>query len=259
MSSRGRASSIALVFTAEHGGNDVPRAFATLFRGHDELLASHRGWDPGTLVFARQLAKGFAAPLVATTVTRLLVDCNRSPQNPRVFSAITRPLPIATRRMLVDSFHRPHHAAVEEMLAKALAGSDRVVHVGVHSFTPVFDGAVREVDVALLFDPARPLEKAFAAHWRAALADRRPDLRLRFNHPYRGSSDGLTTIQRRRLPARRYLGIELEINQRFPLTGGREWTTLRRDIQHSLALAVGSRAERCEPPQEPARRRRFDH
>jgi len=244
MNGRGHTKSLALAFTAEHGGNDVPRAHAALFRGHAELLASHRGWDPGTLAFARQLARRFSAPLVATTVTRLLVDCNRSPHNPRVFSTITRPLPPASRRSLREAFHRPHHAQAEAMLDDALARADRVLHIGVHSFTPILDGVVRNVDVAFLFDPRRKLEKSLVTRWRDALAARRTDLRLRFNHPYRGTSDGLTTMQRRRLPARRYLGIELEINQRFPLEGGRSWTALRRDVQESLAVAIESQHDR---------------
>ena len=80
----------SVVVTAEHGGNEVPAEYRTLFRSRTKLLASHRGWDPGTLDLARRLAAAFGAPLVAATTTRLLVDLNRSPHNPRAFSEITR-------------------------------------------------------------------------------------------------------------------------------------------------------------------------
>ena len=40
----------ALIITCEHGGNEVPAAYAPLFAGHEALLPTHRGWDAGALV-----------------------------------------------------------------------------------------------------------------------------------------------------------------------------------------------------------------
>jgi predicted N-formylglutamate amidohydrolase len=91
----------SLLVTSEHGGNDVPEEHRSLFRGRKALLDSHRGWDPGTLDLAERLASALGAPLVASSVTRLLVDLNRSPHNPRVFSEVTRPLPRAARLVLL--------------------------------------------------------------------------------------------------------------------------------------------------------------
>jgi predicted N-formylglutamate amidohydrolase len=56
----------------------VPEAYAGLFTGHQALLDSHRGWDPGALPLGRQMASAFGAPLFASTTTRLLIDLNRS-------------------------------------------------------------------------------------------------------------------------------------------------------------------------------------
>ena len=63
-----------LVITCEHGGNRIPSLYRDLFHDYQVLLDSHRGFDPGALVMARALAAAFAAPLVASTVSRLLVD-----------------------------------------------------------------------------------------------------------------------------------------------------------------------------------------
>ncbi len=91
-----------------------------------------------------------------------------------------------------------------------------MVHLAVHSFTPVLKGVERMVDVGILFDPERAFERRVAGRWRAALAERDPELRVRFNEPYDGRSDGLTTTLRSTFDAGEgpdYAGIELEVNQ----------------------------------------------
>lgn len=212
-----RRDPLTLLVTCEHGGHAVPRPCRKLFAGAHNALASHRGWDAGALALARRLAASLGAPLRAATVSRLVVDLNRSPNHPRVFSEWTRSLPGPERRALLAEHHTPHREAVDADVRAALSAGGRVLHVGVHTFTPALDGRVRTADVALLYDPGRPAERALAAAWAAALAGRLPDLAVRRNQPYRGASDGLTTwLRGRHGPA--YLGFELEVNQR--LLGG---------------------------------------
>jgi len=210
----------SVLVTAEHGGNDVPAGYRSLFRGRSKLLASHRGWDPGTLALARLLASELDAPLVSATVTRLLVDLNRSPHNPRVFSEVTRPLPRAERADLLERYHRPHWDAVRAHLSRAVARR-RVLHLAVHSFTPVLARVTRKPDVAVLYDPRRPAEVAFVEAWVSALAAALPARVVRRNDPYRGAGDGLPTAMRRELEPGSYVGIELEINQRHVGARGR--------------------------------------
>jgi predicted N-formylglutamate amidohydrolase len=207
--------------TCEHGGNEVPAAYRALFEGRSAELTSHRGWDAGTLALARTLAERLAAPLVSAETTRLLVDLNRSPRNPRVFSSITRTLPRTERLALLERYHAPHWQAARAAVARGITEKRRVMHLAVHSFTPVLDGTTRRADIALLYDPARPRERAFAASWARALEVAEPTCVVRRNDPYRGSADGLTTALRREYPAARYLGIEVEINQRHVGEGGR--------------------------------------
>jgi predicted N-formylglutamate amidohydrolase len=104
---------------------------------------------------------------------------------------------------------------VEADVAEQVRRGRRVVHLGVHSFTPVLDGKVRRAELALLYDPRRPLERALCSAWADGLATALPHLAVRRNQPYRGASDGLTTWLRRRFPAEAYLGIEIEVNQRL--------------------------------------------
>ena len=223
-----------LLVTCEHGGNQVPREYRPLFRGHGSLLRSHRGYDAGSLRMARELAGHFRATLLHSETTRLLADLNRSPRHPRLFSEATRNLPKAVRDRIVAEHHRPYRSRVERCVGDMLAAGPRVVHVSSHSFTPVMAGVVRNADVGLLYDPARPGERELARRWRRSIQELDPGIRVRLNYPYAGKADGLTTHLRRLFPARRYVGIELEINQRYPLAGNRAWRELRRILVQSL-------------------------
>ena len=164
-----------LVITCEHAGNVVPERYRPLFVGHEHLLPTHRGWDPGALLLAREMAERFAAPLFYDETTRLLADLNRSVGSPELHSEATRHLPLRERRELLDAYYHPHRQRVDAAMAEAVASGDRVVHVASHSFTPELNGHVRTADIGMLYDPGRPGEVAFATAWIDALRARRSD------------------------------------------------------------------------------------
>lgn len=233
-----RSAGVAFLVTCEHGGNRVPARYRALFRGHEDLLAGHRGYDPGALALARELAAALGAPLVVSTVSRLLVDLNRSLHHPRLFSAATRGAPAAVRAEIVARHYLPYRDEVARLVRDAAARGRRVVHVSAHSFTPVLDGVVRNADVGLLYDPARRGERALCQAWQRTLRELAPALRVRRNYPYAGKSDGLTTHLRRLFPARAYAGVELEVNQSWVLAGGGDWRGLRSAVTRALAAVV---------------------
>lgn len=210
-----------LLITCEHGGHAVPTDLRPMFLGAGEILRSHRGWDPGALAVAVELAAGTSAPLLATTISRLVVECNRSVGHPRLFSEFTRHLDPSQRKSLLDRCYFPHRHAVESIL-EALTRVSPTVHLGIHSFTPVLDGYIRRVDIGILFDPARPFERSVAGRLRRRILHAAPGLRVRFNAPYRGTSDGLTTALRGRFSVARYAGIEIEINQNLVRSRARQ-------------------------------------
>ena len=228
----------ALVVTCEHGGNRVPARLRALFADAGEELASHRGFDAGALETARALALALRAPLLASTITRLVVDLNRRAAHPRVFSEWTRRLKQSERERLLEVWHRPHREAVRAAVASRIRVARPVVQVASHSFVPVLDGVVRELDVGLLYDPGRPLERTLARDWRRTLLAREPRLRVRFNQPYRGTSDGVTRWVRQSFPDPRYAGIELELNQALLEQTASRLRRLRRALAESLAESL---------------------
>jgi predicted N-formylglutamate amidohydrolase len=187
---------------------------------------------------ARELANRFRAPLVAATVSRLLVDLNRSVGNRALYSDATRALSPALHAQILARHYLPYRTEVETIVASAVGAGRRVVHVSSHSFTPVLDGSVRNADIGLLYDPARPGERALCARWAAVLAPAIAPLHVRRNYPYQGRNDGLTLHLRRRYSAPNYVGVELEINQKHLNARRRFPSAICRAVIESLHTAL---------------------
>jgi predicted N-formylglutamate amidohydrolase len=150
-----RAAGVAVVVTCEHGGNEVPPELAHLFASETGRLTGHRGSDAGALEMARAFAAAFAAPLFFSTVTRLVVDGNRSVGHPKLFSRTTKTLSRDLRRDILQRYHQPLRRQAMAAVSAARAAGLPVVHLSAHSFAPVFRGRERTMDVGLLYDPGR--------------------------------------------------------------------------------------------------------
>lgn len=229
----------AVVVSCEHGGNEIPSPFGGHLRIPGQTLRSHLGWDPGSLDYGRLIAKVLGAPCIENRVTRLLVDANRSDRSPRRLSRFARALPadlIARAIGEVWGAHRTAVAAAVEAFASpgGDAAAGPVLHLSCHSFTPSLDGKVRDVDIGLLYDPSREGERLFAKGYQRSLKAALPELRIRLNSPYRGTADGLTRTLRGRWPADRYLGLELEVSQRFPVDSSADGRVRWGQVQEKM-------------------------
>jgi len=227
-----------VLITCEHGGNRIPPRYRPLFAGFEALLQSHRGHDPSALALARALSRALSAPLFVSTTSRLLIDLNRSIGHPSLYSEATRSAPLTVRREILEKYYLPYRNKVEAAIAAAIARGNRVIHLSSHSFTPELDGAVRNADIGLLYDPARSGELELCRRWQTHLKAQAPGLKTRRNYPYAGKSDGFTAYLRRRFPADAYIGIELEINQKHVYKRGRQWHALRSQVIESLCQAM---------------------
>lgn len=226
-----------LLLSCEHGGNHIPPQYTPYFRGQQAVLASHQGWDPGALELTQDLEAAFKVEAVTSEVSRLVVDLNRSVRHPNLMSSRLL-LDLARRNALLEEWYWPYRRKVEARIDKQLARSKRVLHLSVHSFTPVLKGKTRTADIGLLYDSKQDLERAFCHLWRSSLREIDAALRVKMNYPYRGTSDGLTTALRKKYPPESYLGIELEVNQAFPLGPKGPWQTLRQTLIQSLRQAL---------------------
>jgi predicted N-formylglutamate amidohydrolase len=227
---------LRLLISAEHAGNRVPAEYAPLFADAAGVLETHRGLDLGALELARAFGRKLGVEPFMGTVTRLVVDLNRSPRNRNVFSEFSRGLSAERRVAALAKHYWPYRHAVEEAVTRAVEARLSVLHVSAHSFTPVLRGAVRNCDVGFLYDPRRRNEVRFVEAWHAALRAAASDLVLRRNYPYRGVSDALVSYLRRRYGARGYVGLELEINQKH--VDAPRWRALVKLLATTLATAV---------------------
>lgn len=223
-----------LLLTCEHGGNLVPHPWIDLFRSADDVLPTHRGYDPGALDLARDLSARLRAPLFFAETTRLLIELNRSLHHRNLFSEFTRSLDAETRRRIIAEHWTPYRTEVESHIDDRIRRGGRVIHVAVHSFTPELAGVVRRAEVGILYDPRRAAEQNFSSVWRDALREIRPDWRVRRNYPYHGRSDGFTTHLRGVFPPGQYLGIELEVNQKFAAQN-----VMNPDVKDAVAESLG--------------------
>ena len=116
-----RTKRLAYLVTCEHGGNEIPPPYIALFRTQGALLASHRGYDPGALAMAQSLARALDARLLTSTISRLLVELNRSPGRQFRYSSVMRSATSAVRAEVCQRYYTPHWTAAEAFVRDAVA------------------------------------------------------------------------------------------------------------------------------------------
>ena len=206
-----------ILLTCEHGGNDVPEEYQHLFEDARSALDSHRGYDIGILPFAEEMARCLEAPLISSTVSRLLVELNRSLGHHQLLSEFSDKLSEDSKAELLRKYYFPHRQTVAEAVERSLEYG-RVYHLTIHSFTPELRGQVRNADITLLYDYRCLAERRLSELWQQEI-ERRLGVKVRRNYPYRGHTDGLTATLRRGRGENEYLGICVEVNQKHLLDG----------------------------------------
>ena len=179
-----------LLLVCEHASNAMPAQFDQL--GLDDItLQSHIAFDPGALDLATKLSALLDATLVHSCASRLLYDCNRPPEasdaipeRSEIFAVPgNKGLSSEQKRTRARLFYEPFR----QLLASTLAQRSVVTAiVTIHSFTPVYNGHARAVELGVLHDD----DSRFADEI-IALAPSHLSLDVRRNQPY-GPEDGVT-------------------------------------------------------------------
>ncbi len=201
-----------LVLSCEHAGNALPQQFKFIKDAKDPVWKTHRAYDPGAFKLFQELSK-IADFSFDYKFSRLLIEPNRSLHHRNLFSEYSKSLTAEQKKILIDSFYLKYRNEVEHCIAACREAGEEVVHISVHSFTPVLDAVERQTDIGLLYDPTREGEKNFSRHLKHELI-KELDVRVRSNYPYFGTADGFTTYLRTKFTTK-YIGVELEVNQKF--------------------------------------------
>lgn len=203
-----------LFLSCEHGGNQIPEKYQHLFADNRDVLETHRGWDIGALELFHAFKQFPLHFSIFNEVSRLLVDFNRSLHKRSLFSAFTKGLTEEEKQKILYDYYLPFRRVFAEKIAEVTDNNHEVFHVSVHSFTPILNGEVRKADIGLLFNPGHGREKELALQWKSILNDKFPQLKVRFNYPYLGKTDGHVAPLRKQF-GNAYAGIELEMNNKL--------------------------------------------
>ena len=204
---------LKLIITCEHGGNEIPSQYINLFKANKSVLESHRGFDLGALDVFEYL-KPLSDYSKFSTTSRLLIELNRSLHNKELFSEYSKKLSSTQKDEIISTYYRPYRNEIESKISSYITKGDTVVHLSIHSFTPTLKNVKRNCDVGLLYDSRIQAEKQLSAELKSEIKTKNPDINLRFNYPYLGKADGFTTYLRRKFK-QNYIGIEIEINQKY--------------------------------------------
>lgn len=228
---------IKLILTCEHGGNDIPAEYKSLFKNAKKLLETHRGYDIGVLEIFNNL-KSLSDFYSFSETSRLLIELNRSLNHKNLFSDITKQLDPNTKSVIIKKYYLPYRTKVENKINEYIKKDYKVVHISVHTFTPVLNNEVRNCDIGLLYNPKHKLEKNFCKTFKQNIKSINHSLNIRFNYPYLGTADGFTSYLRKRFPAKDYSGIELEVNQKFVLNDKKALEKLNKNIKDALSITI---------------------
>jgi predicted N-formylglutamate amidohydrolase len=190
-----QAGAPALV-VCDHASRAFPRAMGRLGLSEAESW-QHVAWDLGAGELARGLSYALEAPAVLAGYSRLVVDCNRRPDDPEAFRrhsdgiAVTgnHDLGEAERRARLGCFHDPYHDTIAALLGGFRARGVSPLFVSVHSYTPAMDGKNRPWHVGVLYDR----DERSARHLLAGLRTVE-GLVVGDNEPYSGRHPGDYTI-----------------------------------------------------------------
>lgn len=153
------AAGSRVVLTCDHASNRVPRALGKLGLD-DDALARHIGWDIGAAAVTRRLAPALGASAVLAGYSRLVIDCNRDPDDPSSIPATSDDVEIPGNRDLTDDARRarrtaifdPYHAAIAGRLEATSARGAAPALVSIHSFTPSLGATARPWHIGILWD-----------------------------------------------------------------------------------------------------------
>jgi len=172
----------------DHASRAFPKALNRL--GLPELAGwQHIAWDIGAGELARGLANALDAPAVLAGYSRLVVDCNRHPDDPQAFRTESDGWVIPgnaglsefERRTRLACFFDPYHEAIAAMLAGFHSRGEVPLVVSVHTFTPMMGGVARPWHVGVLWDKDEPSARRLLEGLR-----REEGLVVGDNEPYSG-------------------------------------------------------------------------
>lgn len=171
----------------DHASNRIPPRWGDLGLSPSDRVR-HIAWDPGALAVSLRLSELLDAPVVHSTVSRVVIDCNRDVDAPDLVPTISETTEIPGNAALsaddlqwrIASAHAPFHGAIERLFDGRDAAGLETILVCMHSFTPTYRGKARPWPIGLIH--AR--DTGYTAALRDALGAEDASLNIGWNEPY---------------------------------------------------------------------------
>lgn len=188
------AGASPFVLVCDHASNRFPERYGNHgLTPHQRLM--HIAWDPGALAVAIRLSGLLDAPLVQSTVSRLIIDCNRGLNAIDLIPVISERTEIVAnanvstseRDFRIARYHEPFHTTIDALLEQRERAGLETILVTVHSFTPTYKDVQRPWPIGLIHGT----EERFTHALFAALKADDPELNVGWNEPY-SARNGVT-------------------------------------------------------------------
>lgn len=148
------------LFSCEHASNRIPHPLVSTLSDQQDILHTHWAWDIGTKLLVQELVEMAKSTAILARFSRLVIDANRNRNRQDLIVPSVEGKSISFNQNLdevdvawrLDSYYNPYHEAFTNMVAQRLQYPDPFLLISVHSFTPVWKGHVRPMDVGVLFD-----------------------------------------------------------------------------------------------------------
>ncbi len=198
-----------ILLVCEHASYHIPQSYNNLGLG-GQVLQSHIAWDPGAFEVARHLSNNLDAPLIYATNSRLVYDCNRPPEAVDAIPVRSEVYDIpgnigldpSGKQERMDLCYIPFH----NLISKAIDHNKNInTLVTVHSFSPVYFGITRDVELGVLHDTDQRLADRVIEN--ATLLS---EMNTARNQPY-GPKDGVTHTLKRHAIENNIFNVMLEI------------------------------------------------
>jgi predicted N-formylglutamate amidohydrolase len=145
--------------TADHAGRAVPRSLGDLGVPASEW-ERHIAWDIGIAAVTARLSRALDAVAVLQNYSRLVIDCNRRPDWDSSIPTISEHTEIPGNRGLSEAeraarrreIFAPYHDRIADLLDRRALAGRRTALIAMHSFTPIFKGERRSVEVGILYN-----------------------------------------------------------------------------------------------------------
>ena len=170
----------------DHSSNNIPPIYNNLGILKKDL-ESHRAYDIGASDVACELSKLLSCSLIMANFSRLLIDPNRGEDDPTLIPKLSEGkiikgnLKITSskndkeRKKRINQFYLPYHNQIDKFIAESIKNNQVPKIISIHSFTPIWKGKRREIDVGILWDKDDRLSKVFLNSLKAnSLGDNKP-------------------------------------------------------------------------------------